>query len=222
MISGFYIILAGFVLGIQHAFDPDHIVAVSNIISDNKNIMRSSFLGISWGIGHTLTLLLAGLLLLVFKLSVPREISLILELLVGLLLVVFGTLTIVNASKARVHSDVHVHGKVRHLHLHDTDNHVHIDKRPFLLGMIHGFAGSAALMLLVLGTVGSVFEGLVYIAFFGLGSIFGMLLATTLISLPFVFTARKISGINVAIRIVAGIIGIVLGGFMIASLILLS
>ncbi len=217
MISGISVILAGFVLGIQHAFDPDHVVAISNIVGRHRSILRSSFIGISWGLGHTVILLFASVLLLLFKISIPEKIALFFEFFVGLLLIALGALAISDASKSRIHSDYHSHGKLSHLHLHEKDNHIHIDKRPFIVGMLHGFAGSAALMLLVLGAVNTVAEGFMYVAFFGLGSIVGMLIATAIISLPFIFTSGRISGINVAIRMTAGLIGIAFGIFIIYS-----
>ncbi|MBI2133300.1 sulfite exporter TauE/SafE family protein [Candidatus Woesearchaeota archaeon] len=217
MISGIYVVLVGFILGIQHAFDPDHIITVSNIISENRNVLKSSFLGMSWGLGHALTLFLAGFLLLVFKLSIPQQLALFAELVVGFMLVFLGIKTIIDASGFRYHLDLkHSHGEKFHEHLHHDDRHFHMQK-PFIIGMIHGFAGTGALMLLVLGTVHSVFEGIVYISVFGIGSVIGMLFATTLIGLPFALSASRLSRINLAVKAASGILGILFGFFIVVT-----
>ncbi len=222
MISGTYILAAGFVLGIQHAFDADHVVAVSNIVSEHKNLIKSSILGAMWGFGHTFTLLLAGLLLMVLKLSIPKKAALSMELLVGVMLIILGALTLINAAKSRLHAHPHAHDGKKHEHLHEKDSHRHQQKRSFLVGMVHGLAGSAALMLLVLGTVKSAAEGLLYIAIFGIGSVLGMMLITTLIGLPFVITAAKFTTLNALVRVMAGLIGVSLGIFIIYEIVIVQ
>ncbi len=219
MLSGAYILAAGFVLGIQHAFDADHVVAVSNIVSEHKNLLKSSILGAMWGFGHTFTLLLAGLLLMVFKLSIPKKAAASMEMLVGVMLIILGALTLINAAKSRLHAHMHAHDGKKHEHLHEKDSHSHYRKRSFLVGMVHGLAGSAALMLLVLGTVKSAAEGLLYIAIFGLGSVLSMMLITTLIGLPFAVTAAKFTRLNALVRVMAGLIGVGLGSFIIYGIV---
>lgn len=215
--EGLYVLLAGFLLGIEHAFDPDHIVAVSNIVSEHKNVFKSAFLGISWGLGHTLTLLITGLLILVLKLSIPASLVTKFELAVGVVLVALGILTLVRVFQTKVHSHAHRHGSESHAHAHADDSHYHVEKRSFFVGMVHGLAGSAALMLLILSTVQDAFSGLLYIAIFGIGSIFSMMCITTLLGVPFVLTSSRFSKLNGAIRLVSGVIGIVFGLFIIYS-----
>lgn len=222
MLSGTYILAAGFVLGIQHAFDADHVVAVSNIVGEHKNLIKSSILGALWGFGHTFTLLLTGALLLFFKLSIPKKAALSLELLVGVMLIILGALTLINAAKSRIHSHPHAHEGERHSHLHETDSHRHYKKRSFIVGMVHGLAGSAALMLLVLGTVKSAAEGLLYIAIFGFCSVLSMMLITTLIGLPFVMTTAKFTRLNSIIRITAGLIAVGLGSSIIYGIVVVQ
>lgn len=203
----------GFVLGLQHALDADHVVAVTTQVSETKSLKKSSLLGALWGLGHTTTLLVTGALVLIFKWSIPDTLALSLEFLVGVLLVILGidVLRKIRQSKAHIHTHEH-EGRVVHDHLHShkmqtSHNHTH---RSFFIGLIHGLAGSAALMLLVLATVASIFEGLLFILFFGVGTILGMLVTSTIIAIPFKFAAN-INRLNKIIRTCVGVTSIILG-----------
>jgi high-affinity nickel permease len=209
----------GFLLGIGHAFDADHVVAVSTLVTKNRNLKKSSFLGIFWGIGHTTTLLIVGLAILTLKLTIPDKIALSMEFLVGAMLVVLGGSVLKEVITNRIHMHSHSHGREPHLHLHahkEEKAHVHQHRlRPefksMLVGMIHGLAGSAALVLLVLTAAPSLAHGIFYILIFGMGSIIGMMLISTLISLPLILTVKKFDSLNEKIRTGAGLISIGLG-----------
>lgn len=202
----------GFVLGLKHALDADHVVAVSTIVSQTKSLKKSLLAGAIWGVGHTITLLLVGLVILIFKLTIPDKLALSFELIVGVVLVVLGVDVLRKVIKEKVHLHEHQHGSSVHTHLHPhkeswSHDHTH---RSFVVGMIHGLAGSATLMLLVLTTVRSVFQGLLYILIFGIGSIIGMLIVSGIIGFPFLLLA-KFGKINNSVKILAGTISIVLG-----------
>lgn len=202
----------GFVLGLKHALDADHVVAVSTIVSQTKSLKKSLLAGAIWGVGHTITLLLVGLVILIFKLTIPDKLALSFELIVGVVLVVLGVDVLRKVIREKVHLHEHQHGSSVHTHLHPhkeswSHDHTH---RSFVVGMIHGLAGSATLMLLVLTTVGSVFQGLLYILIFGVGSIIGMLIVSGIIGFPFLLLA-KFGKINDSVKILAGTISIVLG-----------
>ena len=202
----------GFILGLKHALDADHVVAVSTVVSQTKSLKQSSLFGAIWGVGHTFTLLLVGLAILGFKLTIPYGLALSFEFLVGIALVILGLGVLWTVIKAKVHLHKHKHGGVIHTHFHShkkTPLHSHTHKS-FLVGMIHGLAGSAALMLLVLTTVSSIVQGLLYILVFGIGSILGMLMVSTVIGLPFVLTS-KFDKIHDTVKILSGAISIVLG-----------
>lgn len=206
------LISLGFFLGLKHTFDPDHIVAVSTIVSRTKNVKRSLFHGALWGMGHTITLLLVGSLILVFKIAIPQKLTLTLELLVGAVLVFLGINVLLELIKSKTHQHKHRHNKVTHSHSHshkESTAHIHIHKS-FMIGMLHGLAGSAALMLIVLASVESIAQGLFYIAAFGIGLIVGMLIVSGIISLPFILT-KKFDNINLGLKIFTGIISISLG-----------
>src|SRR3990170_3695862 len=135
------ILALGFVLGIKHAFDPDHIVAVSTIIKDNRQPIKAALIGIFWGIGHTFSLLLTGLLVLLLKINIPPEISLFLEMTVGVMLVFLGFKSVFAREKSG-HTHFHLHGKSHHAHSHDHNlSHHHSHRRSFWIGIIHGLAG---------------------------------------------------------------------------------
>ena len=179
-------------------------------------------LGALWGVGHTLTLFMAGLAVLLLGISIPAKLALSLEFGVGIMLVVLGLSVIRGIRKNRFidsffgmfaakHMHPHAHGNKIHVHPHSHDEeHTHSHKS-IIVGMIHGLAGSGALMLVLLPTVDSVMNGLVYIVLFGIGSIVGMLAISTVIGLPFVFTAKRFGRINKYIRIFAAMISTGLG-----------
>ncbi len=204
----------GFLLGVKHALDADHIVAVTTIVSRSNSLLRSALVGLSWGIGHTLTLFTVGFGVLVFKLTIPDRLSLSMEFVVGVILVLLGV-PLIRQLVGRAHAHWHRHGDKRHLHSHshyDTPSHdyQHI-RRPLLVGMVHGLAGSGALTVLVISTMPSVTQGLFFILLFGIGSILGMLLFSGLIGLPFRLTSGLSLRLNLWVQGVAGLISLLLG-----------
>jgi sulfite exporter TauE/SafE len=212
----------GFVTGLQHATEADHITAVATLVSKNRRLSKASLLGAFWGAGHTLTLFIAGLAVLLLAVSIPAKLALSLEFGVGIMLIILG-LSVIRSVRKNVmidsffnmfstkHMHPHAHGNKIHVHHHDHDEeHAHSHKS-IIVGMIHGMAGSGALMLVVLSTVDSVMSGLAYIALFGIGSIVGMLVISTAIGLPFVFTAKRFSNVNRYIRTIAAVVSIGLG-----------
>jgi len=215
----------GLLLGIQHALDPDHLIAVSTIVSEHKSFKWASLIGAFWGLGHTTTLFIVGLVVIGLRVTIPPRLAGSMELLVAAMLIILGVNVLRKAfGTERVHLHTHSHNPETHTHVHAHVNpkqdhaHTHAFKamrRPFIVGMVHGLAGSAALMLLVLSTIESPLGALIYIVIFGLGSVGGMLLLSGIISLPFVLTAQRFAAMNKSIRVVAGmasvIFGIVLG-----------
>jgi ABC-type nickel/cobalt efflux system permease component RcnA len=214
----------GLLLGIQHALDPDHLIAVSTIVSKHKNFKWASLIGAFWGLGHTTTLFIVGLFVIGLRLTIPPRLGSGLELLVAVMLVILGLNVLRKAFGAeRVHLHTHSHNPVTHTHFHAHENpaqdhaHAHAFKamrRPFIVGMVHGLAGSAALMLLVLSTIQSPLGGLVYIIIFGLGSVGGMFLLSGIISLPFILTAQRFTLMNRWIRVFAGIASVSFGIYL--------
>jgi hypothetical protein len=182
----------GFLLGARHALDADHVAAVATIMSDRPDLRRSGFIGFCWGFGHTLVLLLVWLAVIALKITIPERLASALEFLVGLMLVGLGASLAATLVHERWHLHPHEHGGEPHLHLHShrhRPDHAHehwlrVSMKPFLVGMVHGLAGSAALTLMALSAVRTIWEGLVYIAVFGFGSILGMMALGMVITLP--------------------------------------
>ena len=211
----------GFVLGLKHALDPDHMVAVSTIVSEQQSMKRSSLIGTFWGLGHTLSLLCAGVLVIGLRVQISNRSALWMEFAVALMLIFLGLKTTMTAFRGRkLHRHRHTHdGSTHtHIHLHLGDEHGHshrhlvtIGTRPFVVGMVHGMAGSAALTLLALATIPSAIAGLIYVAVFGLGSIGGMLVMSSLISLPFVLTRNRFDVVSQGLQVAVGVFSLSFG-----------
>jgi hypothetical protein len=216
----------GFVLGLKHAIEADHLAAVSTIVSERKSLLSSLLVGGLWGVGHTISLFIAGIFVIVLHVEISARTALLLEFFVGVMLVTLGANALRKLARGgHLHLHVHQHGGRVHLHPHihgreaETDPHTHHGfrpgMRPLLVGMVHGLAGSAALMLLVLSTLSSPLVGLAYIAVFGVGSIGGMMLMSALVSLPLYLTATRFKRANLAMRGLAGLFSLSFGLFMI-------
>ncbi|MDH4188228.1 MAG: hypothetical protein OEV08_14650 [Nitrospira sp.] len=182
----------GFVLGLRHALDTDHLAAVSTVLAQRPSFRASGMVGFSWGLGHTAILLLVGAVVLVLRVPIPETVALAAEFGVGVMLVLLGGMLGMRLVRERWHVHRHEHDGAPHVHLHShafAEDHGHghwwrDSVRPFCIGMAHGLAGSAALVLMVVSSARSVTEGLIYIAVFGIGSILGMMVVGLVVSVP--------------------------------------
>ena len=184
----------GFLLGIKHALEPDHVIAVSTIASQSKKIWKSSLAGVFWGIGHTLTLLVFGIVLILLKDEIPEAWAMSLEFLVGIMLVYLGLTTIFSWKKA------HEHGQ--------SEKSTYL--KSMFIGVVHGLAGSAAMVLLTMSTIDFAWQGALYIIIFGVGTCLGMLLFTTILSIPFVTSASS-KKVNRSLIRATGVVSTVFG-----------
>ncbi len=219
------VLIFGFGLGIKHAVEADHLAAVSAIVSERNRLLSSSLIGGLWGIGHTISLFAVGVVVILLHIEISERTALALEFGVAIMLVALGVNALNKLVVGKFHMHRHEHGDHAHTHphLHDgtpeSDPQTHhgyrIGKRPLLIGMVHGLAGSAALMLLVLSTISAPLVGLIYIIVFGVGSIGGMILMSTLVGLPLSFTANSSARANLAIRGAAGLFSLCFGLFMV-------
>ncbi len=177
-------LMLGLALGMRHAFDPDHVVAMSTIVTRERSVARAAWLGGAWGAGHCLSLFAVGLAVILFRVPMPESWSLVFERLVGVMLVVLGV-----ASLLWRHAPVR--GEHRHAaHRGAAETRGQASRRPFAVGLVHGLAGSGALAIAVLATIPSRAAGLLYIALFGLGAVGGMMLITALFVIPLRFAER--------------------------------
>lgn len=217
-------LVLGFVLGLKHALDADHLAAVSTFASEEKNPWKSSLIGVYWGLGHTAALLVFGMAIAIFRLAVPARVSQTLEFLVGVMLVVLGLNVIRKLAKGQaIHAHTHAHDGTTHSHLHlhwggaEHAHHHHILRvggKPFIVGVVHGLAGTAALMLLVIGAIPSLLLALGYILIFGVGSVGGMMIMSMLMSVPLALAARRLVAVERTIRLAAGLFSLGFGIFL--------
>jgi hypothetical protein len=249
MTSGFAILAVGFLLGMRHATDPDHVIAVSTIVSRERSIAKAGWIGALWGIGHTLTILLVGAAIILFGLAIPTRLGLTMEFSVGLMLILLGILNLTGAMKwlsekfspahPRVtgsHVHLHEHGSQLHLHwhAHQPGKEHHAESltppswmtasvgrlglfqtlRPLCVGLVHGLAGSAAVALLVLGTIREPKWAVLYLLIFGVGTIAGMMLITSAISLPFSFAGYRFAWLNKSLVFGSGLLSLSFGFFV--------
>jgi high-affinity nickel-transport protein len=210
------VLALGFFLGMKHATDADHVVAVSTIVSRERTLRAAAPIGVLWGLGHTLTILLVGGAILLFGFVISPRLGLGMEFSVALMLVLLGALTVRSVlrdtlSVARVHGHGPLHD---HSHAVDPESRHHARPRlvrPLIVGIVHGLAGSAAVALLVLGTIRDPIWSVAYLVIFGIGTIAGMLLVTVALAMPLVLTVRRFDRVHRALGLASGILSVVLG-----------
>jgi len=223
------LLLFGFFIGMRHAMEADHVAAVASLSTRSVSLGQAVKQGTVWGVGHTITLFAVGTIVLLIDTIMPERLALGLEFAVGIMLVVLGIDVIYRLIKERIHFHVHGHaGGTTHFHAHshlgeqghDPDHHVHehvqqFPLRALLVGMMHGLAGSAALILLTLESVQSLMMGILYIALFGIGSIAGMAVLSIIIAIPLHYSAKGLTWLHNGLQGVIGSATILLGGMLI-------
>ena len=190
----------GLVLGLRHSADPDHVVAVTAITARTRRLLPAAWLGIVWGLGHTLTLFLVGSLIILFNLVVPPRLGLTFEFAVAIALVVVGLL---NLRGHAPHSELE-HGPAKLP-----------AGRAFAVGLVHGLAGSAAVALLVLATVHDPRWACGYLLVFGAGTLIGMMLITTGVAAPLGLVSRRWNGFPQLARVGSGLLSLLFGVWLI-------
>jgi high-affinity nickel permease len=177
--------------GLIHAFEADHILAVTNIVSQRTNLFSAVKDGVFWGLGHTSTIFLVGVIMIVFKVHIPAGAFSYFEAIVGLMLVVVALyrLYIFLRDEQTIlifHKHVREHaGENKHLHTHIHLKGKHLHKASYGIGFIHGLAGSGTLVVLIMTQIESIANSILYLVIFGTGSIVGMTLVAGIFSVPF-------------------------------------
>ena len=217
-------LLLGFLIGLKHALEVDHVAAVASLASKTTSVREGLTLGASWGLGHTITLFIFSSIVLILDTVVSAQLALTLEFFVGCMLVFMGGAIIKNIVKKRIHLHMHNHSDgTTHLHFHshvqDNVEHQHTHTQQFsiralLVGMMHGMAGSAALIVLTLDSVSSIETRLIYIFLFGVGSVAGMALLSLLMIIPLRHSEyaanRTYQGLQVFIGLVTLFLGMII------------
>jgi hypothetical protein len=254
----FSILIIGFLLGMKHATESDHLAAVASLATRQHSFVATLRQGIAWGLGHTITLMIVGSAVLALGTAMPEKMGRALELCVGVMLVGLGVDVMRRMLRQRIHFHVHRHGGEAHFHAHGhapapshkqvlprlpligaqhaselpvlnlklnhaltPHDHEHASKLPFralAVGMMHGLAGSAALVLLSLQTVQSVPMGILYILLFGLGSIIGMALLSAVIAIPLRLSGRYLTAMHRSFAACIGLATLSLGAWMIVRI----
>jgi len=235
------ILLLGFFLGMRHATDPDHVIAVTTIVARQRRVGAAALIGVLWGIGHTLTMVAVGGAIIVFGVVIPPRLGLTMELSVALMLILLGLLNVagimrwITAIATPVHVHPHRHGDYAHSHGHTPAAHGHAEDdtaiarldrrlgglglyqmlRPLVVGVVHGLAGSAAVALLVLATIPDPWWGIAYLVVFGAGTIAGMMLITAATALPFTYTVSRLAAVNRHLVLASGVASIGFGLFLV-------
>jgi high-affinity nickel-transport protein len=249
MISFLSILALGFFLGMRHATDPDHVIAVATIVSNQSNRMRATLIGAFWGVGHTLTILVVGAGIILFNLVIPVRLGLSMELCVAIMLIILGSANVTSFARSMpasstdsherhgvTHSHPHSHGDYvhNHPHAHQPEAHSHpldqtplawIDRillrlgvyqylRPFVVGVVHGLAGSAAVALLVLTTIRDPRWAIAYLLIFGVGTVAGMMLITMSLVSAFTMVGGRRQKFSHRLAFASGLLSLAFGLFV--------
>jgi len=230
MITLFTVLGFGFILGLRHATDADHVVAVTTILGKHGKIRHSAIVGILWGIGHSITVTLVAIPIIFYSLVIPERLGNTLEFLVGAMLVLLGILTLSGITKKISEDSIpltvhkHAHKSISgsdhsHFHLHALNflnhdlHHIGIFQiiRPIAVGLVHGLAGSAAVAILILSTIKNPVLSVFYLLIFHFGVIFGMMIITTLLGASIVLIKRKSEKIHKYLVTTSGILSLIFG-----------
>jgi high-affinity nickel-transport protein len=198
MSSAFSVAVLGFLLGVRHAVDPDHVVAMSTIATRASSFRRAAGMGALWGIGHTLTILAVGGAIILLKVAISPRMGLAMEFSVALMLILLGLQNLFSARNG--------------------DSRAPSTARPFVVGMVHGMAGSAAIVLLVLATVSDPRWALAYLALFGLGTVLGMVIVTASIALPASLAVARVRNARRWLTLASGVASVILGVLLASEL----
>ena len=245
MLSLAAVLSLGFLLGMRHATDPDHVVAVTTIVAKQHGIGKAGLIGALWGLGHTCTIFVLGTMIILFQVTIPPRVGLSMEFAVAAMLILLGILNLTGtlrhlqerflpnslgqsaASRSRM---VGLGAPKRSASTASPEPETAILNqrfagmfqimgpytllRPLIIGIVHGLAGSAAVALLVMATIRDPWWAIAYLLLFGIGTVAGMILITTIIAMPFTLTGTRFSGLNRGMGVASGLISLGFGFFL--------
>ena len=224
MTASLSMLFLGLLLGVRHAMEADHLAAVASLATRSRGLRRTVSQGVAWGLGHTLTLLAVGGVCLLVRATIPARLAALLEGAVGLMLLYLGADVLLRWRRRRLHVHLHRHaGGTVHLHVHghapgeahgELHEHPHAHGRALLVGLVHGLAGSAALLLVTLSTLSSPWLGLAYIAVFGAGSILGMAALSAVSALPLRSSGRMLTRWHDGLEAAIGLSTLAIGAWV--------
>jgi len=232
------ILALGFLLGMRHATDPDHVIAITTIVARQRGIAKAGLIGALWGLGHTCTIFVVGTIIILFQVTIPPRVGLLMEFAVAAMLILLGVLNLTgilrwlqekfapSSGAASVPSDgvtdkqgggSEVQPRVKSVAAKLWPSRVpqglelYNVLRPLLIGVVHGLAGSAAVALLVMTTISDPWWAITYLLLFGVGTVAGMVLVTAMIAVPFAFGVSKFAGWNRGMAVASGLLSLGFG-----------
>jgi len=217
----------GSLLGMRHALEPDHLAAVSTLVTGERSGAKAALLGVCWGVGHTVSLVAAGGVLVLLRAEMPAAVADLFELAVAVMLIGLGMRAVYLAARQGTAGPVHAHHHGSRMHVHPgAPAHIHIGawtlaRRPLLVGAVHGLAGSGALTALVVATLPSAAARLTYMAVFGVGSTLGMAALSGLLGWPIarIGRHRRLSrGVSMAVGCTSIVLGVAWGYPLVARM----
>jgi nickel/cobalt exporter len=212
----------GLLLGMRHSTDPDHVVAVSTIVSKQRSIRQAGLIGSIWGLGHTLTIFAVGSMIILFGVVIPPRLGLSMEFSVALMLILLGVLNLTGVMQ-RVTSYLTRNGKpydkAETLINRSVGRFgVYQCVRPLVIGIVHGLAGSAAVALLVLSTIHSPAWATVYLLIFGAGTMAGMMCMTAVMAVPLAYAGNRFGSLSRVFSVASGVVSVCFGFFLVYQL----
>jgi high-affinity nickel permease len=215
----------GLLLGMRHSTDPDHVVAVSTIVSKQRSIRQAGLIGTIWGLGHTLTIFAVGSMIILFGVVIPPRLGLSMEFSVALMLILLGVLNLTGVLQrltsylTRNHKPVPALEKAETL-LDRTVGRFGLYQcvRPLVIGIVHGLAGSAAVALLVLSTIHNPVWATVYLLIFGAGTMVGMMCMTAVMAVPLAYAGNRFSSVSRVFSVASGVVSVCFGFFLVYQL----
>lgn len=224
------LLLLGLFLGLRHALEADHVAAVASLSNNKQSLRHSLKQGAAWGVGHTITLFLFGFIVIFMDTVMPEHLANKLELAVGVMLILLGADVLRRMMHDKVHFHAHQHENgSAHFHAHShagqqlsrhqslKHDHQHSKKFPLralMVGLMHGMAGSAAVILLTFDAGTSPLQGMLYILLFGIGSMLGMALLSVAITLPMRLFAKQLTWAHNSFQVLVGCLTIGIGIMM--------
>lgn len=233
MLSLLAILLLSFFLGMRHATDPDHVVAITTIVARQRGIANAGLIGMLWGLGHTFTIFVVGTIIILLRVTIPPRVGLCMELTVAAMLILLGVLNLTGTLRwlqenftpnlrclapdtelfDSAASSKNTKSKTRLSTMCKSLGPFNV-LRPLVIGIVHGLAGSAAVALLVMTTIHNPWWAIAYLLLFGIGTIAGMMLITALLAMPFAFTLRGFSDWNRSMAVASGLLSLGFGLFL--------